>query len=94
MRSKFTSVALKKSVLARLDDLSGKIIPGIKISIPKTIEILTTSAQKELLTMTEILNSQEIIEKLHNIFFAKNGYKAVDLKRTRKDGKKLLIIKE
>ena len=36
--------------------------------------------------MTEILNSQEIIEKLHNIFFAKNGYKAVDLKRTRKDG--------
>ena len=39
--------------------------------------------------MTEILNSQEIIEKLHNIFFAKNGYKAVDLKRTRKDGKKL-----
>ena len=39
--------------------------------------------------MTGILNSQEIIEKLHNIFFAKNGYKAVDLKRTRKDGKKL-----
>jgi len=37
--------------------------------------------------MTGILNSQEIIEKLHNIFFAKNGYKAVDLKRTRKDGK-------
>ena len=49
MRSKFTSVALKKSVLARLDDLSGKIIPGIKISIPKTIEILTTSAQKGII---------------------------------------------
>ena len=39
--------------------------------------------------MTEILNSQEITEKLHNIFFAKNGYRAVDLKRNRKDGKKL-----
>ena len=49
MRSKFTSVALKKSVLARLDDLSGKIILGIKISIPKTIEILTTSAQKGII---------------------------------------------
>ena len=34
--------------------------------------------------MTEILNSQEIIEKLHNIFFAKNGYKAVDLKELEK----------
>ena len=43
--------------------------------------------------MTEILNSQEIIENFIT-FFAKNGYKAVDLKRTRKDGKKLLIIKE
>ena len=49
MRSKFTSVALKKSVLARLDDLSGKIIQGIKISIPKTLEILTTSAQKGII---------------------------------------------
>jgi hypothetical protein len=49
MRSKFTSVALKKSVLARLDDLSGRIIPGIKISIPKTIEILTQSANKGII---------------------------------------------
>ena len=49
MRSKFTSVALKKSVLARLDDLSGRIIPGIKISIPKTIEILTQSANNGII---------------------------------------------
>lgn len=47
MNNKYTTIAIKKDLRQRLRDLSTTIVKGTNLSVPQTIEFLSTNIEQE-----------------------------------------------
>lgn len=47
MNNKYTTIAIKKDLRQKLRDLSTTIVKGTNLSVPQTIEFLSTNIEQE-----------------------------------------------